>query len=180
MRAPARHIIYAYLFLAILVGIGVRYLLYQRRREGSARWVVVLAIAILFIDFYSFSSEVTTVALPPAYQAIERQGSGAILDLPEAVLNFPMLYQTIHGLPVVGGVPARKLEKSLVDRLELDDLDIQRQQLVKYHVKYIVIHKEYLNWKPPLDTLAYDNEYSRLFSDNTEVVYDVDGTSSVP
>lgn len=174
MRAPSRHAVYAILFLAIVVAIGVRQLCRSPRWSSRAKLCFLALTALIVLDFYSFDNVMTPVTLPPAYSTILRYGDGAILDLPDTVLNdnnYPLLYQTMHHRPIVGGNFTRKLERTLSDNLERKDIDVQLQQLVDNQVRYIVIHKSFLDTDPALDTLAYDSRCRRLFADNTQIVY---------
>lgn len=82
-----------------------------------------------------------------------------------------MLYQTLHRRPIVGGVISRKFEKSLSDYLDRDNIDLQLAQLIDNQVRYIVVHKEFLNSDPSVDTLAYDDRCRRLYTDDTHIAY---------
>jgi hypothetical protein len=83
-----------------------------------------------------------------------------------------MMYQSFHRLPIVQGWVSRKIGMSLIDRLEFNDLDRQRQQLVESRVKYVVIHKVLLAGQS-LDPFVYARYYQNVFEDGQSIVYKV-------
>jgi hypothetical protein len=178
-RAPNRAMPYAYLFLGLLVALAFSYQL----REGFLRnrtWVAVLLTLGIGADFWSPCRQVTAVQLPRAYSAImahEQSRDFGILDLPRGSWSRRaryMMYQTLHGIPIVQGYMTRKTSPSLLDTLAYDDLELQREQLRSAHVKYVVIHKRYLErdkgqWNE-LDTSRYLDEYRAFFRDSENLV----------
>jgi len=173
-RAPNRAMAYAYLFLGILVAIAFSH----QVREGFLRnraWVTALLALGIFADFWTPCRQTTAVRLPPAYSAIlaqEKTKDFGILDLPRGTWSRRakyMMYQTLHGFPIVQGYISRKPSPSLVDTLEYGDLSVQRDELRAAQVKYIVIHKRYLardrgQWNE-LDPGGYALEYQVVFED---------------
>jgi len=79
MRSPSRHIIYAYLFLALLVGVALRYLRRSGPWTARAKVIFLALAALLVIDYYAFDTRMTEVKCPPAYRAIMQNGDGAIM-----------------------------------------------------------------------------------------------------
>ena len=122
----------------------------------------------------------TPVPFPVAYKAIlkqEQKRDFGILDLPGENSGFAskyMMYQTLHGIPIVQGYLARKPAPSLVDSLEYDDLPVQRAQLRSARVKYIVIHKRFLEQNAgrsrAVDPDSYAAEYGQFFEDSENLV----------
>jgi hypothetical protein len=173
-RAPNRAMAYAYLFLGILVAVAFAHQL----REGFLRnrtWVAALLALGICADFWTPCRQTTAVHLPPAYTAIaaqEKTRDFGILDLPRGTWSRRaryMMYQTLHGFPIVQGYISRKPSPSLIDTLEYDDLSLQSEQLRSAQVKYIVIHKRYLardkgQWNE-LDTGRYARQYQTVFED---------------
>ncbi len=173
-RAPGRAMAYAYLFLGVLVAVAFSYQLrggFLRKRK----WVAALLALAMFADFWTPCRQTTDVRLPPAYSAIlaqEHTKDFGILDLPCGSWSRRaryMMYQTLHGIPIVQGYLTRKPSPSLVDTLEYGDLPAQREQLRSAHVKYIVIHKRYLardrgQWNE-IDPGRYVEEYQSFFED---------------
>jgi hypothetical protein len=178
-RAPGRMMAYAYVFLAVLVAVAFSYQL----REGflrNRRWVAFLVALGICADFWSPCREMTPVRLPPAYTAIlEREPAAGfgLLDLPGGSSIFCaryMMYQTLHGIPIVQGYLPRKPSPSLVDSLRFDDLPAQRKQLRSAQVKYIVIHKQLLRQKEGVrsgvDPDRYAGEYGTFYEDGDNLV----------
>jgi hypothetical protein len=122
----------------------------------------------------------TPVRLPPAYTAIlgrEPAVDSGLLDLPGGSSIFCaryMMYQTLHGTPIVQGYLPRKPGPSLVDSLVYDDLPAQREQLHSAHVKYIVIHKQLLKQETDVGKAIsperYVEEYGRFYEDGENLV----------
>jgi hypothetical protein len=178
-RAPGRMMAYAYLFLAVLVAVAFSYQL----REGflrSRRWVACLIALGIIADFWSPCRETTPVRLPPAYAAIlgrEPAPDFGLLDLPGGSSVFCaryMMYQTMHGIPIVQGYLPRKPTPSLIDSLVYDDLPLQREQLHQARVKYVVIHKHLLTQKEGVrsgvDPDRYAREYGTFYEDGENLV----------
>lgn len=172
-RAPARNIVFVYLFLSIIMGYAVKYL-YET--QTLKRYGLALVIVLVMGDYYSVSSETTVVQLPSCYATIKhRTDVGGILDLPggwrENVRY--MMYQTYHKTPIVQGAIPRKIGRSLIDRLELTNLEIQKRQLVQQGIKYIVIHKRPIFEKSRIDTATYESVYKNICEDDDIIVLEV-------
>ncbi|MBN2464753.1 hypothetical protein JXD38_03900 [candidate division WOR-3 bacterium] len=121
-RAPNRAMAYAYLFLGALVAAAFTHQL----REGFLRrraWVAALLALVMFADFWTPCRQTTVVRLPPAYSAIaaeEKTKDFGMLDLPRGTWSRRaryMMYQTLHGFPIVQGYISRKPSPSLIDTL---------------------------------------------------------------
>ena len=178
-RAPGRMMACAYLFLAVLVAVAFSFQL----REGllrRCRWVALLVVLGICADFWSPCRQMTPVRLPPAYSAIlgsEPAVDFGLLDLPGQSSIFCaryMMYQTLHGIPIVQGYLPRKPTPSLVDSLVYNDLPAQREQLRSARVKYIVIHKQLLGQKTgvgeAISLERYAEEYGRFYEDSENLV----------
>jgi hypothetical protein len=181
-RAPGRMMAFAYVFLAVLVAVAFSYQL----REGflrRRRWVALLVALGICADFWSPCRDTTPVRLPPAYSVILGQEPAVdfgLLDLPGGSSIFCaryMMYQTLHGIPIVQGYLPRKPSPSLVDSLLYDDLSAQREQLRSAQVKYIVIHKQLLKQREGLrsgiDPSRYGDFYDSLYEDDENLVLQV-------
>ena len=144
-RTPSRAIVYAYLFLAIIVAFSLKRI-HEAMKTSSARRIVFIALSVfLFLDYFSVCRSVTPVQLPQCYGVIQKgREEFGILDMPGyyCANERYMMYQTLHGIPIVQGNVSRRANKSLIDVLELNDLAAQKQQLIENKVKYIVVHKD--------------------------------------
>ncbi len=78
-----------------------------------------------------------------AIVAGDRSPGIGVLNLPSGYLesNIYMVQQTCHGKAIVQGNVSRVVRASLIDHLEITDLAKQRDQLVRSHVKYIVLER---------------------------------------
>jgi hypothetical protein len=178
-RAPGRTMAYAYLFLGVLVAIAFSYQLgdgFLRKRK----WVAALLALGICADFWSPCRQTTVVRLPAAYSAIlaqEQTKDFGILDLPCGSWSRRakyMMYQTLHGIPIVQGYLTRKPSLSFVDTLEYRNLATQKEQLRSAHVKYIVIHKRIAARETEesygVDLGRYAEEYQMFFEDLENLV----------
>jgi hypothetical protein len=186
VRAPSRAMVYAYLFIAVAVGCILKPLCgdreawgYRWQRQPPLRWAITMVLcALLFGDFYAIARDTTRVTCPPAYEAIREvaRASFGILDLPATyeVGNHAMTYQICHQYPIVHASISRKPTTTLIDRLEFHDLQRQRQHLLDYGVRYIVVHTEFLSGEHALDLSQYQQFYRSVYADQSIIVFAVD------
>ncbi|MGB5139863.1 MAG: hypothetical protein WBP29_15120, partial [Candidatus Zixiibacteriota bacterium] len=175
VRAPARFIVYVYLFWCVIVGLGLNELM-KRHVEGWKRIVVVAIVPLLIVvDFLSICSAQTKVTAPAILMELgAKDPQSAILNLPLSYLiaTRSMMEQTLHGLPMVNGAATRKVGRSLEDRLEYDDLAVQKRQLTEAGVKYIVIHTQ-LGSMESINVEDYRGRYELVGEDNECIVLKV-------
>ncbi len=187
-RCPSRIIVYAYLFLAILVAFSVRFGLKWIKPGFKATAAFGIVFLLVFFDYYSVNAEMTMVKLPVFYKEIQKdpEKNFGILDLPWEGARY-MMYQTIHGIPCVQGYMGRRVENVLSDRLIYDMryLDMQKKMLVDNHVKYIVIHKQRLSQDASALSVvkyrmimnaaasAYARTYETIYNDEDAAVFKV-------
>jgi hypothetical protein len=186
VRTPARAMVYVYLFLAIMVAFSLSYLTRNHtwKIHSKLTWLFIAIYALIYFDYYTVCNQKTRVDVPAVYKYIERGGEQfGILDLPFEFYAFQhayMMYQTIHGIPIVTGNITNKAKKTLVDYLILADIEAQRKQLVSHRIKYIIIHKGY-----PLDSgfiptvhlqhsiASYKKYYAVAYEDDESVLLKV-------
>lgn len=176
IRCPSRHILYGYLFLGIILAMGIKYLYSSVKLGKYKNYILTALIVLILVDYYPVEKEMTPVYLPSCYNVILRDSEiFAILDLPSGYVesNTYMMYQTLHEHPIVQGVVSRKLHETLRDRLNYTDLYIQKQQLASDSVKYIIIHKTFLEPDDLVDTLEYSKTYTKIYSDSSNIVFQV-------
>ncbi|SYZ71997.1 membrane hypothetical protein [Candidatus Zixiibacteriota bacterium] len=152
VRAPSRFFIYAIVFWIIIVAVGLNHLYEKWKGRKYGRYLFAGLMVLLAVDFYSYDSAQTEVKVPACYDLIKNEpGRWGVLDLPSGYAPTAqyMMNQTFHHLPIVQGYVSRKLGPSLIDSLEMNDLAVQKKQLMADRVKYIVIHREY----PEADSL---------------------------
>ena len=149
VRGPSRAIVVVYLFLAVLVGYAYG-LAWRDRPRGSASWGLAAVAMLIVIDFLpTHHLPMTPVSCSPGYSVVreDQDGDVGVLNLPSgrpaAYLegNYYMFHQAAcHGKPICQGTTARDVVRTLRDRLETRDLQVQRRQLTEAQVKYVVIH----------------------------------------
>ncbi|MGH6890150.1 MAG: hypothetical protein ACREHF_13310 [Rhizomicrobium sp.] len=143
VRTPSRAVVFVYLFLSIGTGYAVATALRQRRL-GMRAGAVAMALLVA-IDFYPATLSATPVACSPGLEVLkaDREHGFGVLNVPwgYAEEDAYMLEQVCHRRPIVAGMTTRQMGDSLLFHLSLTDLSSQRRQLVKDHVKYILLHK---------------------------------------
>jgi hypothetical protein len=160
VRSPSRAVIFVYLFAGVSIAMIVEYYLANKKRAIVLATLGCLSI-ITFIDFYPSRLESNPVSCSPVYALINKDPSRdfGIINLPVSYIqnNRYMMYQAACSQkPMVNGSIGRKLEVSLIDTINMSDLEVQKDELKKGRIKYIVVHKE------PLDEGIYEvhpNEY---------------------
>lgn len=113
-RSPDRFALFLMLALAVVVGLGLTGL---EARHWAFRWLSVAVGALVFIEFLVAPIPIDgrVAAIPTYYAALPPVASGAagILDVPIDLYGAAgpgdrhMLYQTVHGRPIVGGYISR-------------------------------------------------------------------------
>jgi hypothetical protein len=176
VRAPGRNVVFVYLFLAILVSLALTQVLRSASSRRTRIIVVSVVSLLLFADYYTVCRNYYTPQIPACYAALEKTGEQyGILDLPSGYgeVNRYMFYQTYHHLPIVQGWTSRRIGRTLIDTLDLNNLEHQKAQLTSSRVKYVVIHKNLVTPGRPPHPEEYQNWYSRFYEDSTTVVWQV-------
>jgi hypothetical protein len=102
VRCPARYAVVVQLALAVLAGLGAVEL---ARRRGRA-WLGLAALLVVF-EFLPAPIPLTHVEPPAAVRALAAEtGPGALWELSLGTRE-QLLYQTIHGRPIVDGYYSR-------------------------------------------------------------------------
>ncbi len=145
VRTSSRAIVMVYLFLSIGVGQALA-MAWARYRTTIARGAICAVAIMALLDFTPTHLAMTTAVCPKGLGVIARDNTPgfAVLNLPGGYIegSAAMFMQTCHGRPILGGSVARITNFSLADHLRTDDLAAQRAQLVRAHVKYIVLSPE--------------------------------------
>lgn len=175
-RAPSRLIVYVYLFWAIIVAFALKAMLETGKSNIRKKFFSAAVIICIFLDYCRVDNLKTRVYLPPCYYQLKKSpDSFGILDLPggfDENCRYVM-YQTLHGIPIVQGFIARKLTPSLIDYLELGNLAKQKDQLMRNNVKYIIIHKKLISSARPVDIDRYKKTYRLEYEDAHNIVFQV-------
>jgi hypothetical protein len=146
VRVPSRAIVFVYMFLAIGIGHAAA-LAWRYRQRPMAGWGMAAVAALMVLDFFPARRlAMTPVYCSPGLAVVrdDPEKDFGILDLPSGRYfegNFYMLGQVCHSRPIAQGNTSRDVVVSLRDRLESQDLQTQRRQLVAAKVKYIIIHR---------------------------------------
>lgn len=174
VRAPARHIVFVYLFLAILVPLALKLLYVKFGRGSLARILTTAFVLLMIVDYTQICTETTSTAVPGCYDHIPREpGQFSILDLPLGYNNGNryLMYQTSHEIPLVEGWTSRKLEPTLVDSLQLSYLSALREQLRRDKVKYLVLHKNLVSPDQAQDFAEYQYWFRLIYADDSSLIW---------
>jgi hypothetical protein len=143
LRAPNRAMLVVYLFLGVLVAIGIGRIR-DRLAPGWRRHVFVLGAAtVIFLDYFSVARRHTNVIPPAIYAAIPRDSERfGILDLPFTGTNTALYlaYQTDHGLPIAEGLIGR-MDETLIGSLRGMRPEKVKARLAEGSVRYVVVHR---------------------------------------
>lgn len=146
VRTPSRAVIFVYLFAGVSVAMIVEYLFMKKRRTIAMITLCLLSL-ITFIDFYPSKLESTPVICPPVYALINKDTSKdfGIVNLPVTYLqsNRYMMFQAAClQKPMANGYIGRNLLNPLIDTINMSDIEVQKDELKKEKIKYIVVHKQ--------------------------------------
>ncbi len=187
-RNPSRIIVFAYLFLSILVGLSLKTLFFATPWSVKRKMAFGIIVLLIFLDFYSPAKAVTPVGMPHAYTIIQKDPDKdfGILEIPHEHGRY-MFYQTIHGIPNVQGYLGRRMSDALTHRLTFDlkNKKKKKDMLIKNKVKYIVMYKNrIIRDEKKLRTEGYSYEaydlkvfnifdsMSKLYSRTYKKIYD--------
>jgi hypothetical protein len=177
VRTPSRAIVFSYLFLGIAIAMITSKYASLISRKRSIIFFAAVSV-LVFVDFYPKGLALTKVGYPYAYEIIKQDTDSrtfGVMDLPDNYQsnNRYMMFQVFHGKPIVCANAGRKLSPTLSDTLEMDDLAVQRSQLVSGNVKYIIIHTWANEVARPEDRISgdkYARQYPVVYSDSHEIV----------
>jgi hypothetical protein len=179
VRTPGRAVVLVYLFISVMVAVAVDLLWTRLRLRRFGVVVLVLMVMAIIVDFAPSRLEATSVFCSPGFAILRNDPEPrfGVLNLPhggrEPGVNSEayMVEATCHGRPIVEVMISRNASDLVVDHIRMDDLNMQRQQLITNHVKYIVLHREsphLLEWQSSDGPLAqYEKTYHKVYSDST-------------
>jgi hypothetical protein len=168
-RNPSRIVVYAYLFLSLLVAFSLLHAETFIRSKVSRGTAYAAAFLFIFFDFYAVVPGLTEVSLPSAYAIFQNDSDPffAIYELPKSYASRYMMYQTIHHHPTVQGYMGRRPERSLIDRLaSIPAPSPEEKEILKANrVKYIAIHKAEAQRCNPQILQRYAVIYEKIHED---------------
>lgn len=176
-RIPSRNILFVYLFIAIIVAFIIKYLFNNKKSfKNFILLFCIISFCIMF-DYYAPIKEKTNIFQPQCYDAInENSLEFGIINLPIDNMNLPynydtrfMLHQTYHEIPIANGYISRKINSTLIDKIELDNISKQKKQLTDNNIKYIVIHKNFPT-SAELNIEEYKKHYQFICDDSENMV----------
>ncbi len=119
---PERTVVLARLCMGALAGVGAARLMagMSRRGRGHALLVFAALLAFLLVELPIHPRYIQPIEIPEGFRVLAEQNGGALMELPFATQQSEtggerMLYQTIHGHPIMGGYLARNYRSPIVD-----------------------------------------------------------------
>jgi len=180
LRTPVRNILFAYIFWSIAVPIASAALIGSVKKHWLKVLLIVAIPLLIFVDFFRFFDETADLTVPTCYEMIPDEDVGApLLDLPYGyvAMQYYKYYQTFHNHPMVQGHTSRKLSETLIDTLDFEDIERQREQLTNAEVRYVIIHKDIKGEKSKeggeVDPAMYNEVYDTVYEDSCTILYRV-------
>jgi hypothetical protein len=187
-RVMARFDVVVMLSVSLLAGVGLKYLMWHRRR-----WVVfsIVVLIVLFeyaplpsniaeikrpeqnfpFNEHQYAFHTTKIEIPPVYNWLkEQEGDFAVVEYPlvegaskeEILQHRYVFYQRIHQKRLVNGAPAE-----VTDRVRDLSSEATVDQLQKLGVKYLIIHENLI------DIGEISHELKLVGSFNNTSIYEV-------
>jgi hypothetical protein len=164
LKMPDRYNLMLSLPLAVIVGYATKDLFGRLGKSLRATALVIISSLILF-EYLGVPLEMQTPKIRSFYRQIaQEQGEFGIVELPidfHRTAKKYMLYQTVHGHPIVEGHVSRRpaaattfmeshpLLRSLYQTHEMDlnltDVSRQLRHLRDVGFRYVIIHKQFID-----------------------------------
>jgi hypothetical protein len=157
VRTPGRAMVIVYLFLSVGVAYGLTLLAEKWRAKPRGKAALAGIVVLIVADFAPVHFEFTDARCPQGLSVIaaDHAPGFGVLNLPiETGGDVAMFQQTCHGKPVVVAAISRQVRPPLTDTLDRRNLAVQRAQLIKAHVKYLVVD-ERADWEPDRNPPKY-------------------------
>src|SRR5262249_32807469 len=120
VRTPSRAIVFVYIFMSIAISQAI-VMLWQRGTGAAAHALVAVVAALVVLDFYPASLDMTPIKCSPGLAVLRNDPDPdfGVLDLPRGYYqgNYYMTQQACHGRPIVQGNTSRDMAVTLRDRL---------------------------------------------------------------
>lgn len=173
LRVPMRWLLMGQIFFAGMVMYFIRYIFNQTNKSFQKVLFTIISIGFL-IDVAYLPRQIIPIhdSSTEAYRQIENNEKGTVLNIPIEINNgfftvgetscMSMVYQTIHGNPIIGGRLSR-MEENIKDYSEfpimkyllapkenspdIDDTNLENISYFDstYQIKYISIDKNYID-----------------------------------
>ena len=174
-RSPARFVVLVYFSISIFAGVAAQswweYL--KKYKHKIVRYLGLAGFCLLIMqDCWCGPFVMSQINVPDYYYRI-KDDSGDF-----ALVNFPLLgwkpnerymyYQTVHNKPIIGGQLARS---SLEYFNQFTSLTSSPESYKAFHIKYIIVHKEFYSLEYYNDTCSKLKRTMSLFAetDNSTV-----------
>ena len=175
VRSPSRAIVLVYLFLSIGIGLATAAVLSGGRVASE---IAAAGMALLIVvDFYPAQLSATPAVCPRGLKVLTadpERGFG-VLNMPfgYADADTYMFEQVCHRRPLVDGVISREMGKSLIYRVSVTNLPLQRRQLAQAHVRYLLLHKArngLYRWNKELPPMAQFRKFYAVAYDGPDML----------
>jgi hypothetical protein len=167
---PERFVVLARLCMGVLAAGGAVWLLERvwrvRHRQGRrASLAFTLILALLLVELPIHPRYMGPYSIPQGFEALAQQPPGGLMELPFAtqqvdVIGQRMLYQTVHGKPIMAGYLSRRYDSPIIDSCSpfwgfISPLDVPREDIASplvvlrlqdvlnfYEIKYLALYSK--------------------------------------
>jgi hypothetical protein len=172
---PERFVVLARLCMVVPAAFGAQWLLSRFAKSASTAaerkaWRVSLPfavlLALLLVELPIHPRYIDTTPVPQAFSTLARQPAGGLMELPFATQQVEttgerMLYQTVHGKPIMAGYLSRRYDSPIIDScspfwgfispLDVPTIDIASPLVVNrpqevlsfYSISYLALYSKY-------------------------------------
>ncbi len=187
LEVSSRWIILGYLSLSILAAFGLKELI-QKFSKGKKAILYLIILSLIIFEYLAIPLEYTKIEVPSFYYTIAKDDSDyAILDIPcntnWSANNEYMFLQTIHDKKLLFANISRTSKEmfrflnttGIFGFCHLNKATTLNKDLLKgSKIKYIILHKEYLNQGDILSlTNILQPDFDHIFEDRNIRVYEV-------
>jgi hypothetical protein len=195
---PERFVVLARLCMVVPAAFGAQWLLSRFAKSASTTaerkaWRVSLPfavlLALLLVELPIHPRYIDTTPVPQEFSTLARQPAGGLMELPFATQQVEttgerMLYQTVHGKPIMAGYLSRRYDSPIIDSCSpfwgfISPLDVPREDIATplvvnrpqdvlnfYNISYITLYEK----NGGLDDAPIDPNLKTAFQDIVKTV----------
>lgn len=163
---PVRMMVMVMLCAALIVAIGFKQLL---QKLSGRRWILVLLLALLCVEYYPKSMPATQLDIPGYVQFLQQASSKQGVIDTVTPMHIALYYQTVYEKPMAAGYIARHTERAQKKTERIFQLVRERQFSLLYHG----YHFRYYVTKESRLISSERTRVFKVFQDGDVYVYDL-------
>lgn len=180
-RVPSRWDILVMLSLAVLAGYGLKNILDRIKDKKKVLVVAIIFSGLIMFEYLADFGYVSDTKIPEFYYNLKNDsGNFVILEIPSDMYSdypYYMYYQTLHEKKLVGGYvsrtpPGMVWPEDIIKKLE-EDKDNGKSILKNYDIKYIILHKNFMDDSQLTNTenLLQNTSIRQIYNNDQLAVY---------